>query len=124
MGEEAPRTPVLTPLEDGVSPALDPEANGPAWASRKRRPWRVTSPRGVLVLATALKFAMTLSGMMVMLPFLRVLEDVFCHRHFGDTSPGFIDEKECKVPEVQNNLAFLMGWLMLVTGVVGEFCVI
>lgn len=125
MGDQRSRTSsVVTSLEEGTTPPLDPEANGAAWAggrSRRWRRWRVESPRGVLVLATTIKFAVTLSGMMVILPFFRLLEDAFCHRHFGDTSPGFIEEKECKVPEVQKDLVFLMGWLMLVTGLVGEF---
>lgn len=112
------------PPEDGTTPPLDPEANGAAWAggaARRWWRWRVSSPRGILILATVIKFAVTLSGMMIMLPFLRVLEDLFCHRHYGDSSPGFIEEKKCKVPEVQQDLAYLMGWLMLVTAVVGEW---
>lgn len=122
MGEQRPS--IVTPLDEASTPPLDPEANGAAWAagrSPRWRRWRVESPRGILVLAAVIKFAVTLSGMMVLLPFLRVLEDVFCHRHFGDTSVGFIEEQQCKVPEVQKALAFLMGWLMLVTGLVGEF---
>lgn len=119
MGSQRPRT-LSVAMED--APPLDAEANGAAWASggRRWRRWRVSSPRGILILATGIKFAVTLSGTMVMLPFLRVLEDLFCHRHFGDSSPGFIEENKCKVPEVQQGLAFLMGWLMLVTAVVGE----
>lgn len=108
------------------STPLDPEANGAAWAPARRRcrwRWRVTveSPRGILILASLVKFAVVLSGMMIMLPLFRVLEDGFCHRHFGDTSPGFIEEKKCKVPEVQQGLAYLMGWILVVTAVIGEF---
>lgn len=126
MGEQRPRAPaVVSPLEEGSStPPLDPEAIGAAWAGGRSgwwRRWRVESPRAVLILASVIKFAVMLSGAMVLLPFFRVLEDAFCHRHFGDTSPGFIEEQRCKVPEVQKDLAFLMGWLMLVTGLVGEF---
>ncbi|MBE3046132.1 hypothetical protein IMZ48_27060 [Candidatus Bathyarchaeota archaeon] len=123
MGEQRPLSPVATPLEDASIPPFDPEASGAAWTDggAKKRQWGVSSPRGILMLATGIKFAVVLSGMMVMLPFFRVLEDAFCHRHFGDTSPGFIEEKKCKVPEVQQDLAYLMGWLMLVTAVVGEW---
>lgn len=114
------------PLEDGgsESPPLDPEVNGAAWASHtfsaRRRRWRVSSPRGVLVLASVVKFGVMVCGTMSMLPFFRVLEDVFCHRHFEDSSPGFIEEKKCKVSEVQQSLAYFMGWLMLVMALVGE----
>ena len=119
MGEQRPLSPLATPLEEASIPPFDPEA----WTDggAKRRRWCPSSPRGILMLATGIKFAVVLSGMMIMLPFFRVLEDAFCHRHFGDTSPGFIEEKRCKVPEVQQDLAYLMGWLMLVTAVVGEW---
>lgn len=117
---------VATPLEDGgsESPPLDPEINGAAWASQafstRGTRWGVSSPRGVLVLASVVKFGVMMCGTMAMLPFFRVFEDIFCHRHFKDWSPGFIEEKKCKVSEVQQSLAYFMGWLMLVTALVGE----
>ena len=117
---------VATPLEgcDSESPPLDPEINGAAWASHafsaRRRRWGVSSPRGVLILASVVKFGVMVCGTMTMLPFFRVLEDVFCHRHFKDTSPGFIEEKKCKVSEVQQSLAYFMGWLMLMLALVSE----
>lgn len=127
MSGKPANTPAAAALsDDGTDPSspLDLEAaSGAAWASDAapaRRRWRVTSPRGTLILATIVKFAITLTGTMVMLPVFRVLEDVFCRRHFQDTSPGFIEEKRCKVAEVQQDLAYLMGWLMVVTGLVGE----
>ncbi|SPO06115.1 uncharacterized protein DNG_08804 [Cephalotrichum gorgonifer] len=101
---------------------LDPEANGVAWAtgvSPGRRRWRVTSTRGVLLLATWVKFSVTLSGMMLLLPTFRLLEDIFCRRHLGYTGPDMIEESKCKGPEVQEDLAYLLGWLMLVMAIVG-----
>lgn len=117
---------VATLLEDGgsESPPLDPEINGAAWASQafstRRRICGVSSPRGVLVLASVVKFGVTMCGTMSMLPLFRVFEDIFCHRYFNDSSPGFIEEKKCKVSEVQQSLAYFMGWLMLVIALVGE----
>jgi hypothetical protein len=93
--------------------------SAPKLISSKR--WQVSSPKAVLRLTALFKFLIVISGTLIMLPFFRILEDVFCHRHFNDTSPGFLDERKCKDDGVQKNLAYFFGWFTLVNGIVGEY---
>lgn len=96
-----------------------PESSGPASSSaattllKPRRPWQTSNPKNVIILLSVIKFVIVLSGMMMLMPMYRLLEDAFCHAHFGDDSDGLMDEMKCKVEEVQSGLAFLMGWFGL-----------
>lgn len=96
-----------------------PESSSPEPASRLRshRPWQTSKPKTVIVLLSLVKFFIVLSGMLMMMPMYRLLEDAFCHAHFGDDSPGLMDEMKCKVEEVQSGLAFLMGWMGLLNSI-------
>jgi hypothetical protein len=71
-------------------------------------------------LAAAAKFTITLSGTMFLLPFFRILEDGFCHRYNNDKSADFLDEMQCKDPEIQKNLAYFLGWYGLVNAIFSE----
>ena len=84
---------------------------------RPRRSWQTSDPKTVIVLLAVAKFVIVLSGMLMMMPMYRLLEDAFCHAHFGDDSPGLMDEMKCKVGEVQSGLAFLMGWFGLLNSI-------
>lgn len=97
----------------------------PASASplRSSRPWQTSDPKTVIILLSLVKFLIVLSGMLILMPMYRLIEDAFCHAHFDDDSPGFMEEMKCKVEEVQSGLAFLMGWMGLLSSICRMSCV-
>jgi MFS transporter, PCFT/HCP family, solute carrier family 46 (folate transporter), member 1 len=96
--------------------------SGAALKSPRRRWWtrfQAKKPRTIVVLASTVKFLMTLSGTMVMLPIFRLMEDAFCHKYYDDESRDIIDEKKCKVDEIQKEMAYLFGFFALLNSVLG-----
>ncbi|KAK6218958.1 major facilitator superfamily transporter [Colletotrichum tabaci] len=81
-------------------------------------PFRVRSPRAIILLLALLKFALTWKGMLLMMPLMRLIEDDICHKHYGRDPSELIPEMECKVDEVQKDLAWLGGWESLIGAVV------
>lgn len=112
-----------TPEDDIGSPEPEDLGSTRATHAAKRgfqsRRWQVTSPKAIVRLIVLFKFSIVLSGTLIMLPFFRILEDLFCHQYFNDTTPGFLDEKKCKEDGVQQSLAYFFGWLTVVNSVVG-----
>lgn len=94
-------------------PIPEPLSSSQPRPLRPRRPWQTSNPKTVIILLSVVKFVIVLSGMLMLMPMYRLLEDAFCHAHFQDDSPGLMDEMKCKVEEVQSGLAFLMGWFGL-----------
>lgn len=84
---------------------------------------QVRKPRTVVFLVSTIKFVVTMSSVVIMLPAFRLMEDAFCHRYYNDDSRDLIDERKCKVDEVQRELAYLSGWFAMVNAVVGTFVV-
>ncbi|ROT39018.1 MFS general substrate transporter [Sodiomyces alkalinus F11] len=76
------------------------------------------SPRAVIFTLSFLKFVILGSGLLVMMPMFRLLEDAFCHQHYGKDLAEPIPEKECKVDEVQSRLAYLGGIAAVIASVV------
>ena len=62
-----------------------------------------------------------LTGLMIMMPMYRLIEDTLCHAHFKDDSPDIIDEMKCKTDEVQSDLAYMLGWFGLVNAIFSTF---
>ncbi|KAI8714564.1 MFS domain-containing protein [Fusarium sp. LHS14.1] len=81
--------------------------------------WGIHSPRRIVILVALIKFSVVLSGMLLFLPFARILEDMMCHVHYQDTSSEIIDEMKCKVDEVQARLGYFYGWNSLLSSIVG-----
>ncbi|RFN49500.1 mfs transporter [Fusarium flagelliforme] len=112
----------LDPLEDD---ATSSNANGIFHAQAEPVPsyrfsrWGVHSPKRIVILVSIIKFVVVFSGMLLMLPTARLIEDMFCHIHYKDTSTDIIDEMKCKVDEVQSQLGYLFGWTGLITSLVG-----
>ncbi|KAM0348034.1 hypothetical protein ACHAPU_004537 [Fusarium lateritium] len=110
----------LEPFEDDAvsdngSFHLQPE---PVPSHRFSR-WGVHSPKRIVILVAFIKFAIVLSCMLLLLPTARIIEDMFCHIYYNDTSADMIDEMKCKVDEVQSQLGYLYGWNSLITSLVG-----
>ncbi|KAL2754860.1 hypothetical protein ACRALDRAFT_1064643 [Sodiomyces alcalophilus JCM 7366] len=84
----------------------------PRWAKWRRHhhpgsipPFR--SPRAVIFTLSFLKFVILGSGLLVMMPMVRLLEDAFCHQHYGKDPAEPIPETDCKIDAVQSRLAYL-----------------
>ena len=81
---------------------------------RWSRRLQVTSPPRILLILTLIMFILVVSGMMIMMPVFRIIEDAVCRAHYA-TPPGeTVDERLCKVDEVQSRLEYLGGWAALV----------
>ncbi|PQE04676.1 major facilitator superfamily transporter protein [Rutstroemia sp. NJR-2017a BBW] len=85
------------------------------------------SPRIIITLITAIVFIISFGGYLVLVPSLRIYEDILCHRfyersqdiaHFGLNSR--IDEKWCKGDEVQEELNILTAGLDTLRSVPGK----
>lgn len=83
--------------------------------------WQAKTPRTIVLLAAVLKFCLASSGMLLIIPIYRLIEDSLCHVHYKDDSYEIIDEMKCKVDGVQSRLASLIGWCGLVQSVMSEY---
>ena len=121
LDEDAPFLTHVDELPDEPIPTPD----APFEPIRKRRriwsSWQASKPSTIVLLVAIAKFLIVTSGMLMLMPMYRLIEDAFCHRHYQDDSPDLIDEMKCKVAEVQSPLAFLMGWLGLLASVMSMF---
>ncbi|KAF7558684.1 hypothetical protein G7046_g5482 [Stylonectria norvegica] len=110
-------------LDDDDRSEYDADDSFPSHFGPERRfkssRWTVKSPRHVILLIAFIKFCIVTCGMLLLVPFARLIEDVFCHAYYEDSSPGMIEEMKCKVTEVQSKMAFLAGWTGLVNSIIG-----
>lgn len=72
----------------------------------------------VLVLLGFTMFCMALCGTLVLVPLSRLAENLLCHQYYGTTEP--IEEKRCKVDEVQTKLAWLGACAAMIDSTVCE----
>lgn len=99
---------------DQQTPAASPlAASRVKTASR----WQLKTPSSIVLVAAIAKFFMIATGLMLMMPMYRLIEDSLCHTHLNDDSVGIIDEMKCKTDEVQSDLAWMLGWFGLVNSV-------
>ncbi|KAL7937119.1 major facilitator superfamily domain-containing protein [Trichoderma chlorosporum] len=75
--------------------------------------WQVKTPKAAVRMLVVLEFLIVASGMMLMMPVYRLIEDTVCHVSYGDDSLDLIDEMKCKTDDVQARMAYLLGWLGL-----------
>lgn len=76
-------------------------------------------PKTIVLLLALLMFTIVTSGMLIMMPIFRLVEDTVCHRYYKKDPSEKIDERLCKVDGVQSELAYLGGWAALLHSVVG-----
>ncbi|KAL6878946.1 major facilitator superfamily domain-containing protein [Trichoderma novae-zelandiae] len=88
----------------------DDAASPPALKAAR---WQVKSPKTAVNMIAFLEFMIVASGMLLMIPVFRLIEDTVCHVYYGDDSLDLIDEMKCKADEVQARMAYLLGWLGL-----------
>ncbi len=73
----------------------------------------------VVVLLAVVMFGLTTSGMLILIPMFRLVEDAICHLHYGKPLSEPVDERLCKVHEVQKELAYLGGLSAMINSIVG-----
>ncbi|EEY17274.1 conserved hypothetical protein [Verticillium alfalfae VaMs.102] len=71
--------------------------------------FRPTTPFTIVVLLACLKATLFSSGILFLTPLFRLVEDAICHVHYQKDLSEPIEEKECKVDEIQSQLAYLLG---------------
>ena len=71
------------------------------------------------MLLAVLMFTLTTSGMLMLIPILRLMEDAICHVHYGKSRWEPIEERLCKVDGVQKELAYLGGIAAMIGSTVG-----
>lgn len=100
------------------APLLGPKAPQPADADGAPKPdtedykahaaWYQAKSQGqVIALVSAIFFCLVLSAIMALMPMFRLMEDIVCRRYYDTPAP--VDEKLCKVDEVQAKLAWFGG---------------
>jgi hypothetical protein len=90
------------------------QENGTPWSSSR---YQVSSPSAIVALVALIIFCMTLSGTMSLIPMGRLIEDAICRRYYGSAEP--VDEKLCKVDQVQTELAWLGGLYVVIDSAIG-----
>lgn len=114
----------LDDVENSRLLTIDERPDEPIPATRSMRirasRWQAKSPGMIILLVAVIKFCIVVSGMMIMLPVYRLIEDAICHVHYEDDSLDMIEEMKCKVDEVQSRLAVLLGWLGTSSSIIGE----
>ncbi|KAI0836032.1 hypothetical protein F5Y06DRAFT_299133 [Hypoxylon sp. FL0890] len=78
---------------------------------RAEKPWTITT---LICLAI---FLWVFSGMLSIVPATRLAEEIFCRRYYGPNMP--IDETMCKVKEVQAQIAYVFGFSVTLTSLIG-----
>ncbi|RFU76785.1 hypothetical protein TARUN_5456 [Trichoderma arundinaceum] len=75
--------------------------------------WQVKTTKSIVRTLAFLEFTIIGSGMLLLIPLYRLIEDSVCHVYYKDDSLDMIDEMKCKTDEVQARMAYLLGWLGL-----------
>ena len=81
-------------------------------------------PSTIITLLALLMFSVALSGLLFLVPMFRLMEDAICHVHYEKELSEPIEEKLCKVDEVQKYLAYLGGWSALLNSIIGMIAVL
>ncbi|KAI0128026.1 hypothetical protein BJ170DRAFT_723531 [Xylariales sp. AK1849] len=78
---------------------------------------QLQKPQHIVLLKSFAIIPLPLSGTLAIIPANRLAENIFCHRYHNRQDD--IDEKSCKVAEVQSRMALLFGFVFLLDGVFG-----
>jgi hypothetical protein len=105
-----------TPPASEQQPGFQHKKHGRHGLFSRLRPRKRTP---VVVLLAVLMFTLTTSGMLMLLPIFRLMEDAICHVHYGKSRWEPIEERLCKVDGVQKELAYLGGIAAMISSTVG-----
>ncbi|KAH8589435.1 major facilitator superfamily domain-containing protein [Bisporella sp. PMI_857] len=92
---------------------------------------RAKSPRTIVTLLLTIVFILQFGGAIMIIPGLRVYEDIICHKYYESlegaghiNQDGQIDESLCKVDKVQEELNFLLAVWNTLGSLAGLFATI
>ena len=77
----------------------------------KARWYQASSPGLVVTLLATIMFILVMTALVCIMPMVRLVEDAMCRRYYNTTEP--VDERDCKVTEIQAKMA----WLGAISGV-------
>lgn len=88
---------------------------------------QVHNPQVIVFFITLMVFCIMIGSFLTIAPSIRIYEDIICH-HYYDQLEGDghidllsdIDEKECKVDAIQEELAIVLGGLELTMSIPGK----
>lgn len=87
----------------------------------------VRSPSLIVALMSVVIFIFMFGSFLMVTPYIRVFEDIVCHRYYDKIEGeghvalnGKIDEGLCKGPEIQEELAIILGGLQFADSVPGN----
>jgi hypothetical protein len=83
--------------------------------------WQVKTRGSIVRTIAVVQCAIIGTGMLLLIPLYRLIEDSVCHVYYGDDSLDMIDEMKCKTDEVQAQMAYLLGWLGLFHSIMSPF---
>jgi len=104
--------------DEDSNPLFDPQKPHGRYAAFMWR-FQARRPRTIVLLLAVLLFTVTTSGMLIIVPIFRLIEDAVCHEYYKKDRSEKIDERLCKVDEVQGLLAYLGGWAALLNTLIG-----
>lgn len=119
-----PRTeeePLLRPTSPS-SPSVDTRESRSYW--RRLLPLQNTNSTGlgreakIVICVLCVQFLVSFAKHIIEVPTIRLFEIAICNRYYRSQqsidqiafSAANIDERRCKIPQIQNELAFLTGW--------------
>ncbi|GAB1318260.1 General substrate transporter [Madurella fahalii] len=104
-------------------PEIHADSNNGFGVKSRRRSitsrFQVQKRTTIVALLAILMFTITTSGLMILVPMFRLMEDAICHAYYDKDRSEPIEEQLCKVDGVQKELAFLGGWAAMINSVVG-----
>lgn len=83
--------------------------------------WQVKTRASIVRTIAVVQCAIIGTGMLLLIPLYRLIEDSVCHVYYGDDSLDMIEEMKCKTDEVQAQMAYLLGWLGLFHSIMSPF---
>lgn len=111
--------PLLGEYERQHEPILSDHEDAPPNISAAR--WQVKTRKSIVRTIAVVQCAIIGTGMLLLIPLYRLIEDSVCHVYYGDDSVDLIDEMKCKTDEVQARMAYLLGWLGLFQSIMSPF---
>jgi PCFT/HCP family folate transporter-like MFS transporter 1/3 len=83
--------------------------------------WQVKTRKSIVRTIAVVQCTIIGTGMLLLIPLYRLIEDAVCHIYYDDDSLDLIDEMKCKTDEVQAQMAYLLGWLGLFHSIMSSF---
>ncbi|KAI1305019.1 hypothetical protein F5Y03DRAFT_356265 [Xylaria venustula] len=78
-----------------------------------------TTPRAISAVICIAVFLWLLSSMITVLPSTRLMQDIFCRRHYGRVDTDPIDEQLCQADKIRSSMIWISGLSMSLNTVFG-----